>query len=124
MPVQPFQRLTVVRLLSHPQPPPDGPEDDAIQAAHVAYLRGLVEEGTILVNGPVRRIDDPRIRGMSLYTLGPDDARRIASADPAVRAGWFEIAVDEWVFPAVPRTIGDRADLEVDVPEPPRQSGD
>jgi uncharacterized protein len=119
MPIVPFQRLTVVRLMSHPEPPPDAPDDDAIQAAHLAYLRGLVEEGTILVNGPVQRIDDPRIRGMSLYTVGVDEARRLAMADPAVRAGWFEILVDEWIFPAVPRTIGDRVDLERDIPGPP-----
>ncbi len=119
MPILPFQTLTLVRLVSHPDPPPDGPDDEAIQAAHVAYLRGLVEAGTILVNGPVRRIDDARLRGMSLYTLGPDEARRLANDDPAVRAGWFAIVVDEWMFPSVPRTIGDRVDLEVDVPEPP-----
>ena len=119
MPVLPFQTLTLVRLVSHPEPPPDGPDDDAIQAAHLAYLRGLVEAGTILVNGPVRRVDDPRMRGLSLYTVGPDEARRLANADPAVRAGWFEIVVDEWMFPAVPRTIGDRTDLELDVPELP-----
>jgi len=121
MPRLPFQKLTLVRLVSPPDPPADGPDDDALQAAHVAYLSRLVEAGTILANGPVRRIDDPGIRGMSLYTVGPDDARRIANADPAVRAGWFEIVVDEWMFPAEPRTIGDRVDLEVDVPEPPAE---
>lgn len=118
MPTLPFQKLTLVRLLSHPEPPPDGPDDDAIGAAHVAYLRGLVEAGTILANGPVRRIDDGRLRGMSLYTVGPDEARQLANDDPAVKAGWFEIVVDEWMFPAVPRVIGDRVDLEIDVPEP------
>lgn len=121
MPRLPFQKLTLVRLVSPPDPPADGPDDDALQAAHVAYLSRLVEAGTILANGPVRRIDDPGVRGMSLYTVGPDDARRIANADPAVRAGWFVVMVDEWMFPAVPRTIGDRVDLEVDVPEPPAE---
>lgn len=117
MPLLPFQRLTVVRLVTAPNPPPDGPEDDAIQAAHVRYLRGLHAQGIILANGPFKRIDDTEIRGLGLWTVGPDEARRLIAEDPAVEAGWFVAKVDEWIFPAVPRTIGDRHDLEVDVPE-------
>jgi uncharacterized protein YciI len=116
MPVLPFQRLTLVRLVGHPTPPPDSPDDDELQAAHIRYLSGLVAEGTILANGPVQRIDDRRLRGLSLYTVDVDEARRLANADPAVKAGWFEIVVDQWIFPAVPRSIGDRVDLEIDVP--------
>ncbi|QNO36925.1 hypothetical protein H4J02_10680 [Protaetiibacter sp. SSC-01] len=43
MPLTPFQRLTVVRLMQHPERPPWGPGSDEIQAAHIAYLRGLVK---------------------------------------------------------------------------------
>lgn len=116
MQLLPFQKVTIVRLMSHPNPPPDSPEDADIQAAHINYLRGLVEDRTILVNGPVKRIDDPKLRGMSVYMVGPDEARELANEDPAVRAGWFEVVVDEWMFPAFPRTIGDRHDLEIEVP--------
>jgi len=116
MTVRPFSRLTVVRLVTAPDAPPRGPDGDRIQEAHLAYLNGLVADGTILANGPFRPIDDPSLRGMSLYTVGAEEARRLAEADPGVRAGWFAIRVDEWIFPAVPRAIGDRTDLELDVP--------
>lgn len=112
-----FQKLTVVRLVSAPNPPPDSPEDAAIQAAHIRYLTGLVEQGTILVNGPVKRVDSEDVRGMSLYLVGAEEARALAEADPAVRAGWFRIVVDEWLVPVRPRQIADRSDLELDVPE-------
>lgn len=112
-----FQKLTVVRLVSAPNPPPDGPEDVAIQAGHIRYLSGLVEQGTILANGPVKRIDTEEVRGMSLYLVGPDEARELAEADPAVKAGWFRIVVDEWLIPVRPRQIADRSDLELDVPD-------
>lgn len=114
---RPFQRLTIVRLMQHPERPPWDAGSDAIQAAHVAYLQGLHARGVILVNGPIEQLDDPMFRGMSLYTVSPDEARAFAAEDPGVRAGWFVPTVDGWIFPAVTRAIGDRVDLEVDVPE-------
>ena len=118
MPLIPFQRLTVVRLVTAPNPPPDGPDDDAIQDAHVRYLRKLNREGIILVNGPFKRIDDTEIRGMGLWLVSPEEARRLIAEDPAVKAGWFTPKIDEWIFPAdVPKTIADRHDLEIEVPE-------
>ncbi len=113
----PFQKLTIVRLVSPPTPPPDTPEDDAIQTAHIRYLSDLAAQGVILVNGPVKRLDDARLRGMTLYLTGPEEARRLAGADPATQAGWFEIVVDEWLVRAQPKTIGDRVDLEIEVPD-------
>jgi uncharacterized protein YciI len=118
MPLIPFQKLTVVRLVTARNPPPDGPDDDAIHAAHVGYLRRLSAQNIILVNGPFKRIDDEsQIRGMGLWLVSPEEARRLISEDPAVKAGWFEARIDEWIFPATPKTIGDRHDLEIDLPE-------
>lgn len=112
----PFQKITVVRLMTAENEPPDSADDTAIQSAHIQYLMSLFDNGTILANGPVKRLDDPRIRGMGLYLVGPDEARKLANEDPAVKAGWFDVVVDEWLIPARPRTIGDRQDLDIDVP--------
>jgi uncharacterized protein YciI len=107
-----FQRLTIVRLRSPEVPVPDTADDDRIQDAHLAYLRGLQDRGLILVNGPVRRADDPRFRGMSIYSVSIDEARILALDDPAVKAGWFEPHVDAWLIPAVPVTLGTSVDVE------------
>lgn len=116
MSLKAFQRLTVVRLVSPPTAPPDTPEDDAIQTAHIRYLSELVEAGKILANGPIRRKDDPKWRGMGLYLVAPDEASDLAHRDPAVEAGWFEVVVDEWLIPVRPRMIADREDFEMEVP--------
>jgi uncharacterized protein YciI len=116
MPPVPFQRLTVVRFVNAKNQPPDGPDDGAIQAAHVRYMRELTEKNIILANGPFKRIDDTEIRGMGLWLVSPEEARRLVLEDAAVKAGWFEVKVDEWIFPAEPKTIGNRHDLELDVP--------
>lgn len=113
----PFQRLTIVRLVTKDPPPPDTPDDHRIQVEHIKYLGDLIEKGIILANGPVRRADDAQLRGMSLYLTGIDEARAYANADPAVQAGWFDIVADEWLIPVRPRIIADRTDLEIDVPE-------
>lgn len=108
-----FQVVTIVRLRAPLAPVPDTDEDAQIQAAHIAYLINLREKGIILLNGPVRRKDDPRFLGMSIYSVGIDEAREYALADPGTKAGWFEIEADTWLLPSVPVTMGDRVDLEI-----------
>lgn len=112
----PFQLVTIVRLVTPDAPPPDTAGDADIQAAHIRYLGELFDRGLVIANGPVRRLSDPRLRGLTLYRLPPDEARALAEADPAVKAGWFDIMVDQWMIPARPATIGDRHDTEIDVP--------
>ena len=109
-----FQVLTLVRLRAPEISPPDTPEDDQIQAAHMVYLAGLAKEGKILVNGPIKRLDDPKFLGLSVYTVGVDEARALAMQDPAYKAGWIEPHVDTWLVPYGPKTIGDRVDLDTE----------
>jgi uncharacterized protein YciI len=108
-----FQVLTIVRLLVPDKPAPDTPEDDKIQAAHLAYLGSLMERGIIIVNGPVRKHDDPKFLGMSIYRVGLEEAKRLAMDDPGAKAGWFEPHADTWLVPSNPVTLGDQMDLEV-----------
>ncbi|MBI1334904.1 MAG: hypothetical protein JST12_04095 [Armatimonadetes bacterium] len=108
-----FQVLTIVRLRAPETPVPDTDEDERIQAEHIAYLTGLKEQGILLLNGPVRRVDDSRFLGMSIYSVGVDEARAFALADPGVKAGWFEIEADKWLLPCIPTMMGDRVDLEL-----------
>ena len=108
-----FQRLSIVQLRSPEVVPPDSPDDDRIQAEHMAYLGGLRDQGIIALNGPIRHKDSPRLRGLTIYTVDVDEARAYALADPAVQAGWFEVVVDGWLLPSIPVTIGNRVDLEI-----------
>lgn len=54
-----FQRVSIVRLCSPAAVPPDSPDDERIQAEHIAYLTGLREKGIIALNGAVRFKDSP-----------------------------------------------------------------
>ncbi len=105
--------LTIVRLLTPEPRPPDGPDDDAIQAAHLAHLNGLRDQGIVLLNGPVRDSGDPRFRGMTVYSVPLEEARAHAESDPAVRAGWFDVEATTWWLPSIPTVLGDRVDFEL-----------
>ena len=86
-------------LLKRPAERADLPEDRVaeIQAAHLAHLTRMAEEGYAVVGGPFGDQDDERLRGLVLYRVGSvDEARRLAEADPAVQAGRLEVEVMTW----------------------------
>lgn len=85
------------------------PETEANQTQHLAHLGELWKAGRIVVAGPFDGQDDDSFRGMCLYRASPEEARRLAEADPAVQAGRLRIEVMTWwigegqlAFPKLP----------------------
>jgi uncharacterized protein YciI len=95
-----FDSFTVV-LLIHAEDAPalTDAEADALQDQHLAYLSDLQRAGHLIAAGPVRDPDSP-VRGMSLLRVGVEEAVRLKSADPAVRAGRYRIQAMPWMVPA------------------------
>jgi uncharacterized protein len=98
-----FDRYTVVLLVT-PEHPPELSEEEAdrLQDAHLAHLAELHDRGVLLAAGPV---GDPgegrrRYRGLSIMDCEPEEALRLKGADPAVRAGVFELVAMPWMLPA------------------------
>src|SRR6478609_1980607 len=82
-----FGVRTVVYLRRGDHPPElDEDASTALHHAHLAHLGDLVARGIIAANGPLLDQSDPTMRGMSVYTVPVDEARRLAESDPAVRA--------------------------------------
>ena len=101
--------------------PPDLPEEEstALHHAHLAHLADLGRRGIIAANGPLLDQSDETIRGMSVYTVDPTEARRLAEQDPTVRAGRFRVDVARWAvgagriaFPEVADEVGQRIAFE------------
>jgi uncharacterized protein YciI len=96
-----FDVRTVVYLRRGDHPPAlDEAASTALHHAHLAYLGDLVDRGIIAANGPLRGQSDETIRGMSIWTIGPEEARRLAESDPAVEAGRFRVDVAQWCVSA------------------------
>ena len=71
------------------------PQSKEIHAQHFAYFSSLVESGKAVIGGPFR--DDGDILGLYvLKTKTADEARALAEADPAVKAGQFSIEMHPW----------------------------
>jgi uncharacterized protein YciI len=92
--------------------PPDAPAYDEatlerIQKEHIEYHAGLREAGHVVTNGPVIDQPDESLRGLTFYRTGSlSEARRLAEADPAVRAGRLAVEVMHWYCP--PGTMAGR----------------
>ena len=71
-------------------------ELEQLQTQHLAHLDSLRNQGVILVGGPFSDQPDETLRGMSLYSVGLEEARRLAEADPSVRAGRLAVEVMTW----------------------------
>jgi len=89
-------------LLRRPADATNYPDDvlERIQAEHLAYHARLRKSGQVVTNGPVAEQPDPSLRGLTFYRTGSlEQARRLAEADPAVKAGRLALEVMTWYCP-------------------------
>ena len=95
-----FDQLTVALLVSNEHAPDLTDEQErALQDAHLAHLADLHQAGQLVAAGPLRD-PDSYYRGLSILTVGVQQARALKESDPAVRAGKFRVVVLPWMVPA------------------------
>jgi uncharacterized protein YciI len=93
-----FDSFTVALLVLRDDAPEWDDETAAsMQDAHLDHLATLHEQGHLLAAGP---LGHDGFRGLSILRGDPDVVRALKEADPAVRAGRFEIVVMPWQVPA------------------------
>jgi uncharacterized protein YciI len=103
-----FQLVLLLRPADRKELP--DAEAEAIQKQHLAHLTKMGESGKMMVAGPFGDQRDPSLRGACLYRVGSvEEARALAEADPAVKAGRLRVEVVTWYvgkgvmsFPKVP----------------------
>ncbi len=92
-----FDRFTAVLLILRPDAPVlDDEAAAALQDAHMSHLADLYDAGVLLAVGP---LFDDVYRGLSIFSVGPEDALAFANADPAVQSGRFSVKVIPWMIP-------------------------
>src|SRR3954469_13071854 len=93
-----FDTFTVSLLVLRDDAPElDEEAANALQDAHLDHLANLHEQGHLVAAGP---LGHDKFRGLSILTVPPDEARVLKMADPAVRAGRFDVIVVPWQVPA------------------------
>ena len=72
-------------------------EAEAIQKLHLAHLTKMGESGKMVVAGPFGDQRDASLRGACIYRVATaEEARALAEADPAVKAGRLRVEVVTW----------------------------
>lgn len=81
-----FDRLTTTLLALSDDAPGLTQQQDARQDTHPARLAGLHQAGHLLAAGPLLDRTSP-LRGLSILSPAPGEARTLQERDPAVQAG-------------------------------------
>ena len=78
--------------------PEKTPETGAIQAAHLGNIRKLAAMKKLVIAGPFG--DNGRLRGIFVFRVDSlEEAKNLASTDPAVQAGRLALVIHPWVVP-------------------------
>jgi uncharacterized protein YciI len=95
-----FARHTLVLLRRPPGAPElSDAELDALQERHLAHLESMRKRGALAVAGPFEGQTDETLRGLCVYSVSPEDPRRLAEQDPSVHAHRLAIDVLTWLAP-------------------------
>jgi uncharacterized protein YciI len=97
-PPEEFDEFTLV-LLTRPRNAPalTEEESDKLQRQHLGHLERLKQQGALIASGPFQEQPDESWRGLSLYRVPLEEARRLAESDPAVRRGRLAITAFRWL---------------------------
>src|SRR5713101_5843769 len=62
---------------------------------HLALIGKLVEQGSLALAGPLR--DEGELKGIFIYTVGAEQAAKLAQDDPLVKAGYLKPELHPWI---------------------------
>ncbi len=79
--------------------PGSTPETQGVQAAHMKHIGEMAATGKLVGAGPFS--DGGQLRGVFVFKVASmEDAKALAEADPAVRAGRLSVDLHAWTGPA------------------------
>lgn len=82
-------------LKSGPNKSPTPDSVKTLQAAHMANITRLAEEGYLVMAGPF--LDNGTIRGIYIFDVKDiEEARKLTATDPAIKAGTLVMELHPW----------------------------
>lgn len=90
-----MKRYVMAFLKSGPNRSTDSTEAANLQAAHMANIRRMAEEGKLILAGPF--IGDGELRGIYVFDVRTiAEAEALTNSDPAIQAGSLKMELKEW----------------------------
>jgi uncharacterized protein len=92
-----MREMTTYYLVLLSRGPNSGPSPDAerIQAEHMKGIQSMAAEGKLVAAGPI--VDGGALRGIFVLAVSSiEEAKALAAADPAVKAGRLAVDVHPW----------------------------
>lgn len=94
---QGMQRYTLVLVMSGDKWNPNAPGLADALKPHGAYLHDMISQGNIALVGRFPLSDPSDLRGVEIYTVALERAKKFAEDDPAVKAGLFKSEAHPWI---------------------------
>lgn len=92
-----FEQHVIVLLVQGDNPPQLSDEESAaLQQKHMQHIVSMWQTGKLVVAGPFGEQDDPKIRGILIFDCPLEEAKAMASEDPAVKAGRLKPVAQVW----------------------------
>lgn len=93
-------------LKSGPNRDQDSARAAELQQAHMANIRRLGRQGTLVLAGPF--MDDGDLRGIYIFDVSSvEEARALTETDPAIQAGRLEMELHPWYGSAALKKVNE-----------------
>lgn len=90
-----MHRYVLAFLKSGPNRDQDSTTAAELQAAHMANIERMAENGDLALAGPF--LDDGELRGIYIFDVETvEEARALTETDPAIQAGRLEMELHPW----------------------------
>jgi uncharacterized protein len=64
--------------------------------AHMAFIKQLIENGSIAIAGPIAHGEDGEVMGLAIYRVGTEQTAKLEQEDPIVKAGFVKTEIHPW----------------------------
>ncbi|MFT4523764.1 MAG: hypothetical protein ACI8ZN_002720 [Bacteroidia bacterium] len=89
-------KIYVIAFLNAgPNQDQDSVAADKLQAAHMANIKRMAAEGSLILAGPF--LDSGDVRGIYIFNVSTiEEAKHLTETNPAIQAGRLEMELHPW----------------------------
>jgi uncharacterized protein YciI len=96
-PFQGMEQYTLVLMMKGEKWNPSAPGFMDVAKEHGAFLRRLIDAGSIAIAGPFPPSQQGELRGVIIYRVGPEQTVKLTEDDPIVKAGVLKPEIHPWI---------------------------